>query len=358
MTKQESLHLIEKLSNASGVSGFEDDVVAIAKEFSAPFAQVEEDHIRNVYMKVGEHKADRPTILFDAHSDEVGFIVQAIKPNGTLRFLPLGGWVPNTIPAHRVRIKTANGKEIPGIIASKPPHFMTDAERKETQTIDDMVIDVGCISAEEVTEKLNIAIGDPVIPDVAFEYLEETDVMIGKAFDCRIGCACLLETLQELSKKETPFNLIGTMTAQEEVGERGATVAMNNVKPDLAIVFEGCPADDTFSEEYMIQSGLKRGPMLRNFDVSMITNPRFQRFAKKTAEKYGLPMQSSVRKGGGTNGAIINLTNKGVPAIVIGVPVRYAHTHYGYVAYQDYQAAYQLAVAIVNDLDQAMIDSF
>lgn len=358
MTKQESLDLIEKLSNASGVSGFEDDVVAIAKEFSAPFAQVEEDHIRNVYMKVGEPKADRPTILFDAHSDEVGFIVQAIKPNGTLRFLPLGGWVPNTIPAHRVRIKTADGTEIPGIIASKPPHFMTDAERKETQTIDDMVIDVGCISAEEVTEKLNIAIGDPVIPDVTFEYLESTDVMIGKAFDCRIGCACLLETLQELSKKESPFNLIGTMTAQEEVGERGATVAMNNVQPDLAIVFEGCPADDTFSEEYMIQSGLKRGPMLRNFDVSMITNPRFQRFAKETAEKYGLPMQSSVRKGGGTNGAIINLTNKGVPAIVIGVPVRYAHTHYGYVAYQDYQAAYQLAVAIVNDLDQAMIDSF
>jgi putative aminopeptidase FrvX len=358
MVKQESLQLIEKLSNASGVSGFEDEVVAIAKEFSASFAQVEEDHIRNVYMRVGEHKKDQPTILFDAHSDEVGFIVQAIKPNGTLRFLPLGGWVPNTIPAHRVRIKTADGTEIPGIIASKPPHFMTDAERKETQTIDDMVIDVGCISAEEVTEKLNIAIGDPVIPDVAFDYLETMDVMIGKAFDCRIGCACLLETLQELSKKESAFNLIGTMTAQEEVGERGATVAMNNVKPDLAIVFEGCPADDTFSEEYMIQSGLKRGPMLRNFDVSMITNPRFQRFAKETAEKYGIPMQSSVRKGGGTNGAIINLTNKGVPAIVIGVPVRYAHTHYGYVAYQDYEAAYQLAVAIVNELDQTMIDSF
>ncbi|MFD2307759.1 M42 family metallopeptidase [Enterococcus termitis] len=358
MVKQESLQLIEKLSNASGVSGFEDEVVAIAKEFSASFAQVEEDHIRNVYMRVGEHKKDRPTILFDAHSDEVGFIVQAIKPNGTLRFLPLGGWVPNTIPAHRVRIKTADGTEIPGIIASKPPHFMTDAERKETQTIDDMVIDVGCISAKEVTEKLNIAIGDPVIPDVAFDYLETMDVMIGKAFDCRIGCACLLETLQELSKKESAFNLIGTMTAQEEVGERGATVAMNNVKPDLAIVFEGCPADDTFSEEYMIQSGLKRGPMLRNFDVSMITNPRFQRFAKETAEKYGIPMQSSVRKGGGTNGAIINLTNKGVPAIVIGVPVRYAHTHYGYVAYQDYEAAYQLAVVIVNELDQTIIDSF
>lgn len=358
MTKKESLHLIERLSNASGVSGFEDDVVAIAKEFSAPFAEVSEDHIRNVYMKVGEQKSDQLTIVFDAHSDEVGFIVQAIKPNGTLRFLPLGGWVSNTIPAHRVRIKTSDGKEVPGIIASKPPHFMTDAERKEVQTIDDMVIDVGCTSAEEVVQKLNIAIGDPVIPDVTFEYLEATDVMLGKAFDCRIGCACLLETLKELSKKETGFNLIGTMTAQEEVGERGATVAMNNVQPDLAIVFEGCPADDTFSEEYMIQSGLKRGPMLRNFDVSMITNPRFQRFAKETAEKYGLPMQSSVRKGGGTNGAIINLTNKGVPAIVIGVPVRYAHTHYGYVAFEDYQAAQKLAIAIVNDLSKAKIESF
>ncbi|MTD40134.1 M20/M25/M40 family metallo-hydrolase [Erwinia sp. CPCC 100877] len=358
MGKKESLELIERLSNASGVSGFEDDVTVVAKEFSASFAEVSEDHIRNVYMQVGEQKADRPTIVFDAHSDEVGFIVQAIKPNGTLRFLPLGGWVPNTIPAHRVRIKTADGSEVPGIIASKPPHFMSDAERQKVQTIDDMVIDVGCTSAQEVAEKLNIAIGDPVIPDVHFEYLEPTDVMIGKAFDCRIGCACLLETLKELSTAAPDFNLIGTMTAQEEVGERGATVAMNNVKPDLAIVFEGCPADDTFSEEYMIQSGLKRGPMLRNFDVSMITNPRFQRFAKETAEKYGLPMQSSVRKGGGTNGAIINLTNRGVPAIVIGVPVRYAHTHYGYVAYEDYQTACKLAVAIVNDLSKEMIDSF
>jgi putative aminopeptidase FrvX len=358
MGKKESLELIERLSNASGVSGFEDDVTAVAKDFSASFANVSEDHIRNVYMQVGEQRTDRPTIVFDAHSDEVGFIVQAIKPNGTLRFLPLGGWVPNTIPAHRVRIKTADGSEVPGIIASKPPHFMSDAERQKVQTIDDMVIDVGCTSAQEVTEKLNIAIGDPVIPDVHFEYLEPTDVMIGKAFDCRIGCACLLETLKELSTTAPDFNLIGTMTAQEEVGERGATVAMNNVKPDLAIVFEGCPADDTFSEEYMIQSGLKRGPMLRNFDVSMITNPRFQRFAKETAEKYGLPMQSSVRKGGGTNGAIINLTNKGVPAIVIGVPVRYAHTHYGYVAYEDYQTACKLAVAIVNELDKDTIASF
>ena len=358
MTKEESLYLIERLSNASGVSGFEDDVTEIAKEFSAPFATVTEDQIRNVYIKLGEHKPDSPTILFDAHSDEVGFIVQAIKPNGTLRFLPLGGWVPNTIPAHKVRIKTSMGKEVTGIIASKPPHFMTDAERKEVQTIEDMVIDVGCTSAKEVVEKLAIAIGDPVIPDVTFDYFEATDVMVGKAFDCRIGCACLLETLKHLAEEECDFNVVGTMTAQEEVGERGITVAMNNIKPDLAIVFEGCPADDTFSEEYMIQSGLKRGPMLRNFDVSMITNPRFQRFANEVAKKYGLPMQNSVRKGGRTNGAMINLVNRGVPTIVIGVPVRYAHTHYGYVAYEDYQVAHQLAVAIVNELTSEKIASF
>ena len=31
-----------------------------------------------------------------------------------------------------------------------------------------------------------------------------------------------------------------------------------------------------FEEEYMIQSALKKGPMLRHFDVSMITHPAFK----------------------------------------------------------------------------------
>ena len=73
--------------------------------------------------------------------------------------------------------------------------------------------------------------------------------------------------------------LLAACAAQEEVGVRGATVTAQVIKPDIAIVFEGCPADDTCVEQYMVQTAIKRGPMLRHIDSRMITNPRYQRYA-------------------------------------------------------------------------------
>lgn len=358
MINKESIELIKNLSQANGVSGFEDEVVTVAKEYAADFATIKEDHMRNLYLTTRKEDPAKPTILLDAHMDEVGFIVQAIKPNGTLRFLPLGGWVPNNIPAHRVRVRNSQGHYLSGIIASKPPHFMSEKERNQPLSIEDMVIDLGATSAQEVMEKLKIEIGAPVVPEGQFAYDENLEVLTGKAFDCRIGCACLLETLQESASLASDLNIIATLTSQEEVGERGATVAARNVQPDIAIAFEGCPADDTFEEDYMIQSALKKGPMLRHFDVSMITNPRFQKFALDLAKELGIPVQASVRKGGGTNGAVINLVNRGVPCIVIGIPVRYAHTHYGYSAYEDFVSAKKLALELIKHLNKEIIASF
>ena len=129
----------------------------------------------------------------------------------------------------------------------------------------------------------------PVVPDVTFEYQEKHDLMIGKAFDCRLGCASILRTLDNLRDKTLNVDVTGAFAVQEEMGTRGATVTANTVKPDLAIVFEGCPADDTVAEPYMIQTAIHKGPMLRHIDARMITNPRFQRYALDPAEELGIP---------------------------------------------------------------------
>ena len=44
--------------------------------------------------------------------------------------IQLGGWVSHNIPAHKVWVRNRFGEYIPGITASKPPHFMTEQERK------------------------------------------------------------------------------------------------------------------------------------------------------------------------------------------------------------------------------------
>jgi len=355
--KKESIELVRKLSEARGISGFEDEVVAIVHDEMATLFNVDEDSMRNVYIKRKEHNGNKPVVLLDAHSDEVGFIIQAIKPNGTLVFLNVGGWIPANITAQKVLVRNRDGVYISGVVATKPPHFMSEAERAASVQLHDLVIDVGASSKEEVEQDYRITIGAPVVPDATFSYNESNELFFGKAFDCRIGVAALIETMKILQNESLQVDVVGTVSAQEEVGLRGAEVAVKKVQPDIAVVFEGAPADDTFNEPYMIQSALKKGPMLRHFDMSSITNPRFQAHTLEVAAQASIPVQPAVRSGGGTDAGAINLFN-GAPAIVIAIPVRYAHTPHCYVASADYENAIKLAVKIVQSLNGQLIASF
>lgn len=358
MDKQTALRMIAEISNANGVSGFEDDVVSAILPYAEEVGETKVDRMRNIFIRRRENTGGRPVVQLDAHSDEVGFMVQAICPNGTLRIIPIGGWVSSNIPAHKVWVRNRYGKYIPGITASKPPHFMTEQERGASLDMKDITVDVGAVSREEAIEVYGIRIGEPVAPDVTFTYSEDNDLMVGKSFDCRLGCAAILKTLHELSGQELAVDIVGACASQEEVGVRGATVTAQVIQPDVAIVFEGCPADDTCVEPYMVQTAIKRGPMLRHIDARMITAPRYQRYALDLAEELRIPVQEAVRAAGSTNGAAIHLTGRGVPTIVIGVPVRYAHTHYGISAYADFDNAVKLACEILKRMDAALIESF
>jgi putative aminopeptidase FrvX len=297
-------------------------------------------------------------LLLDAHSDEVGFMVKAIRPNGTLDFIPLGGWVPANVSAHRVLIRNTDGAWIPGIVASRPPHYVSEAEKKAPPDLASMVIDVGAGSDREIREEYKIPVAAPVVPDVHFEYNEQRDTMMGKAFDNRLGCAAIIAVLDALKDKKPGVSISGAFAAQEEVGLRGATVTARLVKPDIAISFEGCPADDTVVDPYAVQTALKKGPMLRHIDLRMITNPRFQAFALSLAREKNIPVQEAVRSGGSTNGGVIHLSGKAVPVIVIGVPVRYAHTHYGISSYADFENTVTLACELICRLNERIIGSF
>ena len=357
-TKEEMLALIKALSEAKAPSGFEDEAVAAARSFAAPFAKAQEDTLRNLYLRPGNYSGTKPVFMLDAHGDEVGMMIQAIKPNGTLRFLPLGGWSPNTLPSSKVWVRTKTGKYIPGIVAAPPPHFITEADRNRAADPSTLVIDIGATSAQEAVEAYGVRIGEPVVSAVDFTYDEEHDRMLGKGFDCRVGCAAMLETLHRLADEDLPFDICGVLSAQEEVGDRGMQVAVNTVKPAVAIAFEGCPADDTFTEPYMTQTAVGKGPMIRFMDRSMIANPRFMRDTIDLAEQLGIPLQTSVRSGGGNNGAVINLQNGGIPVIVVGVPVRYIHSHYNFSSYADVEAAVDLAVAVVKNMTPEKLASF
>lgn len=354
---QEQLKWMERLSNAFGPSGFEEDVTAIAREYAQRFADVSEDNIRNLYIRRRENHGDRPLVMLDAHSDEVGFIVQFIKPNGTLQFLQLGSWNESSVPGTKVYVRNDLGEYVTGIVAAKPVHFMTEADRNKTLHTSDMVIDIGALSAEEVRDVFHVSVGAPVAPAVAFAADEARGIMTGKAFDCRVGCLALLMAMEQLAKEDLKVDVIGVLSSQEEVGGRGARVAARTVDPVVTVGFEGCPADDTFTESYAIQSAMKKGPMIRLMDVSMITHPRFSRFALEVCQDKGIPTQVSVRSGGGTNGGVYHSMQKGIPSITVSIPSRYVHTPQGFAAMQDVEDAARAAIEIVKALNQDILSA-
>lgn len=349
---------IQRICDANGISGFEDEVIKAIKEEAPDLGTYTEDRMRNLYLAYASNTGNRPIVQLDAHTDEVGFMVKCIRDDGMLEFIPIGGWVSSNIPSHRVRVKNLDGVYIPGLVGSKPPHYMSEAERKAAPEITSMIIDIGAFSYKEAVEIYKIGIASPVIPEASCTYNPNNDLLTGKAFDCRLGCTSILDTLDALKGERLNVDLIAGFATQEEVGCRGSIITSETINADLAICFEGCPADDTFLPAYQRQTSVKKGPMLRHFDSKMITNPRFQRFALDVAKECNIPVQEAVRNGGATNASQIHLAHRGIPTIVIGIPVRYAHTHWGISSLSDVENSVKLACEIIKRLDANIIAGF
>lgn len=350
------INLIRDITNAFGPSGFEDDVVKVIMEYGKSF-NLESDAMNNVFASLKGNTGKKPVILLDAHSDEVGFIVQHISRNGLISVLNLGGWVGNNVPAHTFKIKNIKGELITGITVSKPPHFMSDEERaKDKINMYSVFIDVGATSRKEVMEIFGIQVGDPIMPDVKFQYNEKNDTLFGKAFDNRLGCACIIETMKSLEESELAVDVVGGFASQEEVGMRGAQVTSQVVRPDLAIVFEGSPADDLYFDEYEAQCALKKGVQIRHMDQSYVSSPSFIAYAKDLADKNNIKYQSAVRRRGSTNAGKIHLAHKAVPVLVLGIPSRFVHTHYNYCALEDINSTVDLAVQVIKNFNSESLN--
>ena len=139
---QQNISMIKALSEAPGVSGFEDAVLDIIRHELNGICTIEEDKLRNLYIYRKNHDGSKPVLMFDAHSDEVGFMIQSIKPNGTLRFVKIGGMDERVLGASEVLVKNSAGEYIRGTIGLKPPHFSHGGEEQSLEP-DVFSIDIG-----------------------------------------------------------------------------------------------------------------------------------------------------------------------------------------------------------------------
>jgi putative aminopeptidase FrvX len=353
--RTKAISLLQELTDSHSVPGHEDEVRAIFVDELEESGDLSTDRNGSVFC---ETSGPGPRVMIAGHMDEVGFLVQNITSDGFLQFVPLGGWWEHNLLSQRVEILTRSGEKILGVVSSRPPHFLPEAQRRQVMSIDQMFIDVGAASLSEVVEELGISLGDPIAPLSAFTPMAREDYYMAKAFDNRLGMAGVIQTGQILAQSNHPNRLILCGTVQEEVGLRGAKTAAVFANPDVAIVLEGPPADDTpgFSRSDC-QGRLGGGVQIRMFDPTAITNPRLARLAIEVAAAEGIPHQVTVRRSGGTDAGSFHLANHGIPSIVLGVPARYIHSHNAIIDLNDYLHMVTLVIALVRRLDQETVDS-
>ncbi len=99
--------------------------------------------------------------MISGHMDEVGFMVTKIDKHGFISFTPVGGWWNQVMLSQKVTITTDSGKEIRGIIGSKPPHVLTPEERKN-QWKSKYVYRILVLVAKEEAEEAGVEVSNMV----------------------------------------------------------------------------------------------------------------------------------------------------------------------------------------------------
>ncbi|MEC9488456.1 MAG: M42 family metallopeptidase [Halanaerobium sp.] len=348
------LEMLKELTSVPGITGFEGQVKEVIRKHMEPVAEISEDNLGSIICKK-TGTAEGPRIMLSGHMDEIGFMVKLISEDGFIKFTQLGGWWDQVLLAQRVTIMTKEGP-VPGIIGSKPPHILSSEVRNKVVKKKDMFIDIGAEDREDA-RKMGVRPGDPIIPKADFTIMKNEKYLLSKAWDDRIGCALFMDVINELAEEGHPNTLYGVGSVQEEVGLRGAKTSAELVDPDIMFALEvGIAGDVPGVKEEEAQERLGKGPVILLYDASMVPHLALRDFVIDTADELGIEYQFDLMEGGGTDAGRVHVHKSGVPSLVISVPTRYIHSHYGLINRDDYDQTVKLLKGIIKKLDQDTVN--
>lgn len=326
--------LIKELTEAFGPSGSEDAVRELIRDRISEFVdELRVDALGNLIAlkkRTAESDVERHKVMLAAHMDEIGVIISYIDEKGFMRFAPVGGL--RSLHLLGSRVVFADGTI--GVIGREKPQ-----ERTEFPAIDKMYIDVGAPNKEQLTRR----VGD--VAAFVRPFVDMGQRMTAKAFDDRIGCAVLIQTLSDL--KMTPHDVYTVFTVQEEVGLRGALTSAFGVEPDVAIAVDVTLTGDT-PEAHPMAVSLGEGPAIKVKDRGMLAHAGVKNWMADTAERLDLPYQFEVLEGGTTDAMAIQTSRAGVAAGVLSIPCRYVHSPSEMVDFGDVQNAVHLLVGLLS----------
>jgi putative aminopeptidase FrvX len=341
MRPQSRAFLID-LVNAPSPSGYEQPAAKVFRDYTASFAsRVSTDGLGNVAAVLNPDAKLR--IMLAAHMDEIGFVIHHIGDDGLLFFSPVGAH-DEVVPLGQ-RVSVHGRERIPGVVGSRAFHLLDSAARQSRPDITKLWIDIGATSRAEA-EAL-VRLGDPITFQYEFQPLLGERVA-ARAIDNKAGVFILAEALRLLSEEgglHPEVAVHGVATVQEEIGSRGAQTATFDVAPTTALAIDMDHATD-----------IPRGDPARHGLLAIGKGPSVSRgpninpvvfdLLAAAARDEQIPYQVSVfSKVTPTDANALQVSRGGVPAGLVGVPIRYMHTPSETVSLADLEGCARLVAA-------------
>lgn len=335
------------LCGVMSVSGFEERGQAALRSMLEPyFDGMETDAVGNHLFWKRSGKPNAPTVVVDAHFDEIGLLVTEVLEGGFLRVAPVGGLDPSILQASDVVIY---GKEIlRGVIVSIPPHLRSAKDKEKLPSAEEVMVDTGWqgdIAALRETVPVGTPIGFAPAYSVLSGGVHGERSVAGKSFDNKACGAAAAYALAAIPNESLAADVCLLFSSYEETNRLGGVAsAMYRIKPDYAMVIDVNLArvpDAPRAETVPFGKGI-------SISVSAATDRRLTRMTRTLCEEEQIPFSTvAAPSSTGTNAATVNLVGAGVPVVDVGLPLKNMHTYNEIISMKDVSALCDLVRAFV-----------
>ena len=224
---------LKEFSETTSVTGREENASEYLKSFLKN-SNLKEDKLGNLILEIG---SGLPKTLITVPIDEPGYVISEIKPNGYMRFTPVGfGRVGQLydqfMQGHEVKINSEKKYTI-GVSTVPSSHFESlrkyPESKKEPFTWHEGYIDIGASSIEDVYQN-GIELLDPVS-------LNKKPVVINDSLiaapNIKIKAAglALAVIAKFINKKSVKGKLVFAWTVQELINGKGIESVINQYGP-------------------------------------------------------------------------------------------------------------------------------
>ncbi|MEM9015865.1 MAG: M42 family metallopeptidase [Verrucomicrobiota bacterium] len=308
---------------------------------------VESDAYGNAWATVKGANDPAPTVMIEAHADEIGFMVKQIDDNGFLRVDRIGGSDWATARGRRLTIFGDKG-DVLGIIGNTAIHIRDRKDGEKAPEVHELFVDIGASSKGEV-EEMGIRVGHPGVYADSAEPFGKNGI-VGRALDNRIGGFIISEVLRNLSIERPTATCQALNAVQEEIGGYGATMAAYTLKPDICLVLDVTHATDS-PDIKQAQHGevvLGGGPSLTHGTAN---HPLIVERLIELAREHDISVQHEASsRFTGTDTDSIYHQRGGIPSALVSLPLRYMHSIVEMADFGDVEQVIQLMTAFVQSI--------